>query len=290
MFIKIMRQPIVAGQFYEGDFHKLDKQIQNAFESGPGSLPLEKRNKDVIAAIVPHAGYQFSAKCASWAYKEVGESKFPEVFIIIGVNHSGSSNKALISMQDWNTPFGSIKVDKDACRRLISDFIKEDETAHSQEHSIEVQLPFLQLISKNNLDRLKIVPIILNSLDFDLIKKIAEKIFALKKPMIIIASSDFIHYGVNYGYMPFRFNIKQEVANLEKQFFNLISELKTEKFISLVEKTGATICGAAPIAVLLELVKKFNIDHGRLLCSYNSGDVINDYSNFVDYASFVFGK
>lgn len=285
-----MRQPIVAGQFYESDFTKLNKQIQDAFESGPGSLPLEKRNKNILAAIIPHAGYPFSAKCASWAFKEIAESKFPEVFILLGVNHSGTSDKALISLQDWNTPFGLIKVDKDAASRLISNFIEVDETSHQNEHSIEVQLPFLQFISKNNLDRLKILPIILSSLNISLIKKLAEKIFSLKKPMIIIASSDFIHYGVSYGYMPFKFNIKQEVANLEKQFYTLICNLETEKFISLAEKTRATICGAAPIAVLLELVKKFKIDHGRLLCNYNSGNITHDYSNFVGYASFIFGK
>lgn len=286
-----MRQSIVAGQFYKSDFAELNKQIQDAFESGPGSLPLEKRNKNIKGAIIPHAGYQFSAKCAAWAFKEIAESKFPEVFVIIGVNHSGSSNKALVSSQDWSTPFGIVKVDKDAVNRLTSsNFIEVDETAHQQEHSIEVQLPFLQFISKNYLSKLKILPIILSSLDFSLIKGLAEKIFALKKPIAMIASSDFIHYGASYAYMPFRFNIRQEVTSLEKQFFTLICNLETEKFIRLINKTQATICGAAAISVLLETLKKFKITHGRLLCNYNSGDIIDDYSNFVDYASFVFGR
>jgi len=283
-----MRQPIVAGQFYESEFTKLNKQIENAFENGPGSLPLEKRDKNILASIVPHAGYPYSAKCAAWAYKEIAESKFPEVFIILGVAHSGVDN-VVISSQDWSTPFGTIKVDKDACRRLECDFIKVDESSHEQEHSIEVQLPFLQFISKNNLDRLKILPILINSLDINLIKKVADKIYSLKKPFIILASSDFIHYGYNYGYKPFKFNIQEEVKNLEEQFYSLISELETEKFIELIEKTRATICGASAIAVLLELAKKFQIK-GRLLCNYSSSDINSDNENFVDYASFIFKK
>jgi len=281
-----MRQPIVAGQFYESDFTKLNKQIQDSFESGPGSLPLTTKDKNITAAIVPHASYPYSAKCAAWAYKEIAESKFPEVFIILGVAHSGVDN-AVISIQDWNTPFGIIKVDKDSCRRLECDFVKVDEIAHEKEHSIEVQLPFLQFISKDNLDKLKILPILINSLDLNLIKKVADKIFNLKKPFIILASSDFIHYGYNYAYQPFRFNIKQEVKNLEEQFYDLIENLETEKFIELIEKTGATICGASAIAVLLEISKKFQIK-GKLLCNNSSSDKTSDKENFVDYASFIF--
>ncbi|MBS3097212.1 AmmeMemoRadiSam system protein B, partial [Candidatus Woesearchaeota archaeon] len=85
------RKPIVAGQFYEGDFGALDKQINDCFESkfGPGALPLGKREKNVLGIIAPHAGYVFSGPCAAWAYKEVAESKFPDLFIMLGLSHSG---------------------------------------------------------------------------------------------------------------------------------------------------------------------------------------------------------
>lgn len=285
-----MRRPIVAGQFYEADSQKLNKQIETAFENGPGSLPISKREKNVLAAIVPHAGYQFSAKCAAWAYKEIGESKFPDLYILLGVNHSGLSDKALISTQDWDTPLGTIKTDKDVANKLCSDMIKIDNESHLNEHSIEVQLPFLQFVSRGYLDSLKILPIIINTQNYSKIQKIAESIAKIQKKFSIITSSDFTHFGVNYGFTPFRFNIKEEVTNLDKKAIELILQLKTKSLLEYIGKTEATICGIAPIALTLEILKKLNSKKGELLCYYNSGDITKDYSNFVGYASIVFER
>ena len=275
-----MRQPIVAGQFYESDPEKLKKQLKEFFDSVPPDI---KSNK-LLAAIVPHAGYVYSGKCAAYFYKLLSQKKLPELFIILGVNHSSTSDKALISIEDWKTPLGIIKVDKESAFKLESDFIKIDENSHKYEHSIEVQLPFLQFIT----NKIKILPIILSNLDLDLAKKIAEKIFSIKKDFIVIVSSDFIHYGLNYNYTPF--DSISEVKKLEQDIFDSICKLDSKKFISLIEKNQATVCGASSILVLLELLKKLSSKKGKLICSYNSGDIVHDYTNFVDYASIIFEK
>jgi AmmeMemoRadiSam system protein B len=146
------RKAAYAGQFYERNEQALDKQIAECFEdkNGPGSLPLSKRNGKIKAIIAPHAGYVYSGPCAAWAYKEIAETEFADIYIILGPNHSGSGNA--ISMEGYETPFGVARVDQEFVKALLekNDEIKIDEEAHAQEHSIEVQIPFLQFATKDN--------------------------------------------------------------------------------------------------------------------------------------------
>src|SRR3989338_3675605 len=190
------RKPIVAGMFYASDFDELSNQINDSFHSkfGPGDLPIKKRNKNILGIIAPHAGYQFSGPCAAWAYKEIAESKFADVYILLGLSHSGYPS--CVSLEDWETPFGTISVDKEFNRVLMANSgLKQNENAHSQEHSIEVQLPFLQFANRDYLDKLKIAPITVSG-DIsckDIAKAIAKTIEQTRRKAIIIASSDFTH-------------------------------------------------------------------------------------------------
>src|SRR3989338_8466292 len=155
------RKPIVAGMFYASDFDELSNQINDSFHSkfGPGALPIKKRGKDIFGIIAPHAGYQFSGQGAAWAYKEIAESKFADVYIMLGLSHSGFPS--CVSLEDWETPFGIVKVDEEFTRVLMANSgLKQNERAHSGEHSIEVQLPFLQFANMDHLKQLKISPII----------------------------------------------------------------------------------------------------------------------------------
>ncbi|MBD3163911.1 AmmeMemoRadiSam system protein B [Candidatus Woesearchaeota archaeon] len=274
------RFPIVAGQFYPAGQKNLKKQIEKCFSSefGPGSLPAQK-NEKTIGIISPHAGYAFSGPCQASAYKEIAESK-ADLFIILGLSHSGFPS--CLSMEDWKTPFGTVKTDKEFQNQLSGE-LPVDESAHASEHSIEVQLPFLQFV--NNKPR--IAPIIASH---DLpCKGLAEKIFKAikttnKKP-IIIASSDFTHYGLSYGYMPFEKNIKENMYRLDKQAIKEIMALKAEEFLKYIRETKATICGKYPIAVLIELCKKIGAEKACLINYYTSGDIIQDYSSAVGYAA-----
>src|SRR3989344_3959683 len=123
-----MRPMLVSGQFYEEEFTKLDKQINECFSHklGPGDLPIRVRKNKILGIIAPHAGYQFSGPCAAWSYKKLAESKFTDTFILLGPSHLGS-NDIVISTEDFQTPFGKIKNDQEVCNQLLKNsFIIED--------------------------------------------------------------------------------------------------------------------------------------------------------------------
>jgi len=284
------RKAVYAGQFYEKNEQALDKQITEMFEgnNGPGALPLSKRSKKIQAIIAPHAGYQFSGACAAWAYKEIAEAEFAEVYIIIGPNHSGTGNA--ISIAGYETPFGVVRVDQEFAKLLLekNDELKIDEESHALEHSIEVQLPFLQFATKDKMHELKIVPIILHDIDYaKLGLDLKETIIESGKKVVIIVSSDFTHYGHNYHYIPFSTDIKKNIYDRDKKAIDFIEALNADGFIGYMDETQGTVCGAFPIAVLLKSLKHSKIE---LLQYYTSADLEEDstYKNSVSYAAILF--
>ncbi len=272
----IMRKAKYSGLFYEKEFNALNKQIEDSFTSqrGPGDLPLKRTDKKIYAVISPHAGYPYCGEAMAWSYKEIAESQFPDFYLIIGTDHNGLGNSVFI--EDFETPFGLVKTDIEYTKKLVEEGFKE--TKNTTEHSIEVQLPFLQFVSKDKLKDLKIVAITVN-----------EKIRLPKtdKSFIIISSSDFTHYGPNYGYVPFIYNKKENLYKLDKDAIKFIQELNTEGFLKYVKEKEATICGYNSIGTLIENCKE-KCERGILLQYYTSGDVINNYNNAVGYAAMVF--
>lgn len=282
------REPSAAGQFYEENFIGLEEQIKGCFHHrlGPGALPIKKRKGILKAAIVPHAGYMFSGPCAAWAYKEIAESEISDIYVLIGPNHSGAGSSA--SIEDWKTPFGFIKTDKDFVREIGQNTdIQINDSYHENEHSVEVQLPFLQYVNKEFLKQMKFAAITLSN-DID-IKKFANDlkkiIIKSKKKITFIISSDFVHYGANYNYKPFIFDVDDKLKELDSEAFKLILEKKPEDFLDYIKKTGATICGYLSIYLLLKLIDD---EKGRLLMYYNSSEISGDKKNTVSYASIIF--
>jgi AmmeMemoRadiSam system protein B len=277
-----MRLPCVAGQFYDDE--GLEGQIGECFthDLGPGALPTKKRSGTIKAAIAPHAGYIYSGPCAAWAYKRIAEAELPDAFLMLGPSHSGF--RTCFSAEDWQTPLGVVKTDRELAELLSGKTaVPINESSHAREHSIEVQLPFLQFAVKKP----KIVPLMVShDLDpIELGKKLKKAIAESKKKICIVCSSDFTHYGINYGFMPFNTNRKENLYKLDKQAIDLILQKKSGKFIDFVQDGRATICGAFPIAVLLEAT---DFEKAELLKYYTSGDIVNDYSSAVGYASIIF--
>ncbi len=303
-----MRKAVVAGQFYALNSKALNKQVKSCFKHklGGGMPRVPFKQEKIFGAVVPHAGYPYSGPCASYVYKKIVEldkKNFPDTFIILGPDHSGYAKTFFsLSLEDFETPFGLVKNDSEFGKRLIEEKkesevqaeIQVDELAHKYEHSIEVQLPFLQSISKlRKLEKeFKIVPIIVSTLDYEkcsnMGKKISEIIKKSNKKICIIASSDFTHYGTAYGFLPFTSdkNTKNNLYELDKKSINYILKLKSKDFYEQATKT--TICGAAPIIIAMETCKSLGSKKARLLKYYTSGDVTEDYSNAVGYASIVF--
>lgn len=283
------RKPRFAGTFYESNFNELDKQIAGCFEHkmGPGALPVNKREATIKAVVAPHAGYPYSGPCAAWSYKAVGEAEFPDLYIIIGPNHHGGGT--FISGDAWETPLGSIRIDQEFARRLQEKTkLPVNEDVHDKEHSIEVQLPFLQFVSKDKMHELKFLPLMLDH-DVDL-KKLAldlkEVIVEAKKKVVFIISSDFTHFGRRFGYIPFGSEVKKNIYALDEGAINLIKEHKPDELLAYADEKLATICGIAPIALLLYTLKKGIVELEQY---YTSADITDgDYKNSVSYASLVF--
>jgi MEMO1 family protein len=285
-----MRQPNFAGTFYEENKEKLLKQIETTFTSkhGPGKI-IENKGNTIIGVVAPHAGYFYSGQCAAHAYKAIAESKKPEIIIILGTNHAGTEEN-LIQIEDYQTPLGITKVDTEFCQKLKQNCnLKENPETQNKEHSIEVQIPFLQYIFKENI---KIAPIIISyASDYKQIAQgIAKTIQETKKNVCIIASSDFTHYGVNYGYVPFTDNVEKNIYKLDSVAIKHITNLDTEKFVEYTQKKEATICGATAIATMTETCKILGSTQGKLLKYYTSGDITMDYNNAVGYAAIIIEK
>jgi len=289
----MIRKAVVSGQFYEGTKEALLKQIEECFrhEKGPGMLPGTQRKGKILGAIVPHAGYIYSGPCAAHSYKAIAESEIPNVYVILGPSHMGF-HKTCFSLDYWETPLGLVKTNDKLGQIMEDNKLELIPLPHNEEHSIEVQIPFLQYITQKQISKLKILPIIVAETDWEdmipMIKKSIEEFTAEKKKnVIIIASSDFTHYGVNYGYLPFNTNVKENLHNLDKGAIDRIKKMDSKDFLRYCDTTGATICGKYPIAVLIELLKGKS-QSAELLQYYASGDILGDYRNAVGYGSMIF--
>ena len=275
----MVRKPYVAGYFYPKDRDELIKMIEKCFLSklGIGKLPERKEGeKKIIGAVVPHAGYMYSGYEASYVYYELAQQKKPETVIIIGPNHTGLGSMISISYEDWETPLGIVEVDKDVVKFLAktSGVLDINEDAFKYEHSIEVQLPWLQYIYGEGF---KIVPICMMLQDLDTARSVGEAIAKIKKDIIILASSDFTHY---------------EPADIAKQkdmaAIHYILEMDEKGFMKEVHSKNISICGYGPIATCIIASKLLGAKRARLLKYGNSGDVTGDYREVVAYASIVF--
>ncbi len=287
------RKAKFAGSFYPKSFEDLDRVIKKSFLSklGPGELPVKTRKRNVLGVIVPHAGYQYSGACAAWAYKELGESKFPDVYVIIGVNHSGvGSDFSTCLFSDWETPFGNVDINASFGKSLIQKFplLKNEFEPQINEHSIEVQLPFLQYVNRDKLRDISFVPILVKSDNYEELCKLGDAITDTDMNVKVIVSSDFTHFGKDYGFYPFAFSKKENMYKLDGNALDFIKEMNSKKFFDYSKKT--TICGASGIVSGVETFRNFGIKKGNLLCYYTSGDILKSYDNSVGYGAFSFGK
>jgi len=270
------REPIVAGMFYEDDFNELDKQINDCFthKFGPGDLPIKKREKKILGVVVPHAGYVYSGPCAAWSFKEIAESKFPDLFIIIGLSHSGFGS--CVSLEDWETPFGVVKNDKEFTKALIENSkLKVNEEAHAQEHSLEVQLPFLQVV----LDEFKVVPVVMGSQSRTSCASLGEALGAVLegKPALIVASSDLSH-----------FHNQSLARELDEQVIASIDCFDPDRLLRDITERKTEACGAGPIAAAMAAARLLGAKTGENLFYSTSGDTSGDYSQVVGYTAGIF--
>jgi MEMO1 family protein len=301
----MLRSPAVSGQFYEENKESLITQIEDSFlgAKGVGHLPKKTAHtENIIGAISPHAGYYFSGQAATFVYEKIAKCDV-DTFVIIGVNHYGLGSKFSTTQNiSWETPIGITQTDRQFITELIkkNKDVRDEPNAHSHEHSIEVQLPFLQYTMNSINKRFMIVPIMIKNGSFEELENLAKDIYsvskAIKRKICVIASSDFTHYGSNYDYNIFdnvgeKDEIKKKVKEYDLSFIELIKKLDAKGFYEKSEKEEATICGRYPITLLLCYSKLCNPTQVKLESYYSSDDIMASFSkktyNGVSYASII---
>ena len=271
-----MRKPIVAGSFYPDDKKELEKAVTRY---------LSKKKENIQAVIAPHAGYIYSGKLAGDVIGRIIDKKD---FIILGVNHSGLGSKVSFSLSDFETPLSIVKNNKALTEKIMQKLKKQkldaniSEEAHNHEHSIEVQLPFLQKSQK----KFEIIPILFQGLSYEDCKKIAEVLAEfVDNNVCVLVSSDFTHFGRSYGFIPFANNVKDNLYKLDNEVIFEIIKLDSKGVFDKAIKT--TICGLYGITIITEIAKIKKMKP-KLLDYYTSGDITKDYTNAVGYAGIIF--
>jgi len=292
-FVKMIRDAVVAGQFYSGTEKTLRKQIEQCFleKRGFGTIPVvKKQGENIKGIVVPHAGFIYSGAIASHAYGRLAQEGFGETFIILGPNHTGmGSGVSVMTEGSWKTPLGVVPIDESVATALVTGIIDQDSTAHTYEHSIEVQLPFLQFIAQNR--DFSFVPLCMMMQDYETAWEVggllANFIATSQKKIILIASSDFSHAGFNYHSRPPPGMRVDEYAKKQDELaLKEILALDPRKLIDTVEEHGITMCGYGPVAAMLVAAKKLGVRRAELL-KYGTSYEVQPGSSCVGYGAIV---
>ncbi|KAF5036801.1 Memo-like protein [anaerobic digester metagenome] len=249
------------------------KEVERCFTSplGPGKIPevVKEGPRRIAGAVVPHAGLVFSGPVAAHAYAEMASDGMPETVVMIGPNHTGYGKAVSASSEDFETPLGVVRADRDIVSRLRG-VVEIDRAAHLYEHSLEVQLPFLQYLDPE----VKMVPIVMGRQDIVMARETARVLreACSGKDVMFLASSDLSHY------------LPAEVAReRDEMVLERILRLDAEGVIEVVEKNDISMCGYGPVATMLMACGG---SKARILHYGNSGDV-RPMADVVGYAAAV---
>jgi len=265
----MIREPVVAGQFYPASSSQLKAMIE-------GMVDEKAVKEDVIGLVSPHAGYIYSGPVAGAVISKI---KFKDTFIIMGPSHTGRGKPFSIMTEGiWKTPLGEVEIDSELGKRILatSSYLQEDSAAHQYEHSIEVQLPFLQYFRSD----IRLVPIMLaystGAIYKEIGKEIAKVIKDLSKEVVIIASSDMTHYEP-----------QESTQKKDTQAIEAILDLNEDELLKRVDQLNISMCGYAPVVSLISAAKELGATGAELVKYQTSGDTNGDYSSVVGYAGVI---
>jgi len=268
----MLRKASVADQFYPGTRDLLEKAVSELIDN-------KTKKNDCLGIVSPHAGYIYSGPVAGKVFS--GITLKPD-YIILGPNHTGYGKPfSIMARGKWQMPLGDIDIDEDLAGLLLknSKYLEEDDQAHTYEHSIEVQLPFLQYFKKE----FKFVPIIISQAQLKLYKElggeIGKAIKQSKKDVLIIASSDMTHY-----------ESAESARKKDKLAISAILKLDSELLMDTILKSDISMCGYAPVIVMIEAAKELGAKEAELIDYKTSGDISGDYSSVVGYAGIIIKK
>ncbi len=278
----LIREPRYSGSWYPGTKKELESQLENFFKShklGP-RITLEVNDsgdRKIVSLVSPHAGYVYSGAIAAHGFAQLALDGRPDLFIIIGINHrSYTSNPASIQTKGgWKTPLGIAPIAEEIARQISesNEKIHNDPGTHAAEHSLELQLPFLQYIYGAEI---KIIPIIISIPTLANCRMIGTTVAGAiqDENAVIIASTDFTH-----------FEDGKTAKEQDQKALDAILQLDEELLIENVKNHGISMCGYGSTAATIVASKNLGAKHAELLKYGNSGDITGDYSNVVGYGS-----
>ena len=267
----MIRNPVVAGQFYSNSRALLLKEVKSYLGAGGAK-------EDAVGVVSPHAGYMYSGPVAGSVFSSI---KPKDTYILLGPNHTGlGATFGLATYKTWKTPLGSVNLDSALAKKITDNcpFIEEDDLSHSHEHSIEVQLPFIQAAQ----GAFEIVPICISHAELGVYieagKAIAKSVSQLKreKKVLIVASSDMTHY-----------ESVQEAKRKDTAAIDAILRLDEKALARAVSELDISMCGYAPTVMMLAAAKELGATKAMLVRYQTSGDASGDYMSVVGYAGII---
>jgi MEMO1 family protein len=265
------RPPAVAGMFYEANPERLRAQVDACFAANP---PAPAQKKRFLGAVVPHAGLMYSGHVAAAFY---ALADLPKRLIILCPNHTGAGHFAAINREGaWRTPFGEVAIDTQLADALMAQtkLLAEDARAHAREHSLEVQLPFLQRL----LGDFTFVPLCLGAHRYDYAEEIGRAIANVirDQDVAILASSDLNHY-----------EDQRETLRKDQLAIDEVLRRNPKELWRVVDEFDVSMCGFIPTTTMLVAVNELGASDAQLVKHATSGDVSGDYARVVGYASIV---
>lgn len=283
-----VREPAVAGQFYPADPDSLQAEINDLL-----NVDVAKPEGKVRALISPHAGYTYSGKTAAKGFSMLRGSSYDRILILAPSHQVPFAGLATADYTFYKTPLGEIPVDTDAVQKVIDyghGISHAMNAAHRGEHALEVQLPFLQEV----LPETPILPLICGRIKSNFAEKIALCLLDFwESNTLWVISSDFTHFGYSFNYVPFEDDVENKLKSLDMGAIEKILAIDESGFNEYVNETGATICGANPIRVLLKTIEvsgSQELIKSELVECTNSGEVSGDFSHCVGYSNIVFSE
>lgn len=262
----MIREPVVAGQFYPADPAALLREIQSYLPPPESMLPAK-------ALIAPHAGYMYSGPVAGAVYRAVRPANR---VIALGPNHTGRGLPLSLSPAgEWRTPLGAVAVDNDLNERLQKECpdLRQDRSAHAHEHSLEVQLPFLQVLAPG----FRFSGICVGTADYSALEalghSLARVIRSVDEPILVVCSSDMNHY-----------ESAETASRKDRMAIEKMQQVDARGLYQVVIDEDISMCGFAPAVSVLTACRDLGASAGHLIKYANSGDVNRDYERVVGYA------
>ncbi len=276
----MIRKACVSGMFYESNSDFLTEDIEVMLSN----IPDADVDGNIVACIAPHAGYIYSGKTACYTFNEIQKNELPDTFIILGPNHTGRGTRIDVCDYDkWETPLGLVDVDSEFIMELLNtdSNVYVDNYAHVNEHSIEVEIPFIQYICKDH--DFKIVPIVISQqipqLCENLAKSLDTVIRKLNRNCVIIASTDLNHY-----------DNQETTTYLDEKVIKSVESMDMKQLVKDIIDYDITMCGYGPVITATCYSKLQDANSSVVLNHATSGDVSGDYDSVVGYMSAVITK